>query len=644
MNELDRIVACAIHPAIGIARVGNSQSDYFIGAEAPGWRPGPDQRFKDEDGRVKRQVARFRIYGLDEAGNVVKELTAHDATIVWRAHLANRKAGWYEFLNAMDLGALALPAGLRNASYAGSRSDLVIDAGPRRISGTQVRGPQYRFDTGRFAGTPVYLGELRTDELGRLLVFGGHGHSASITGALAVTFANNDGWHDDVADGPVRATVTIGGRTLEAEPAMVAVTPPNFGPGLYGVVTMYDVVYDLFAGQLGAPTRPSFWRDVYPIFQRLVSSGGANSGIWTAFGDGSPSDFTNPAVLARLADPSPAARLLREHLYAWFRGPAESVERQAALPPFYGDAFGDYTNVPGTGLALTATQHGWLRAWAAGDFDVDPAARERWRELEEIPLAEQPHSLDRANLESCLGGPFHPGIELTWTLRHPGMWKQPFRLQLLPEGAVVKMDYGHTLTPEVALAAEGPLAASGPGTLTWWMGTPWQTDEASCMSGYQAGTYLPTPSFWAARVPNEVLPEAGYLRMLDTSLSLVQRVKHLSTRGEWLRFFSTQYKTRINSNIRLWDKVGIVAERSGPPDAAATGLPERLWVETEVWPGFTNDDPTLAMLLMAEQMPVATTGDAESSIAPLRAAVPHGAAQPEPQHGHARRTRARDEL
>ena len=647
MTELDRIVSCAIHPAIGIARVGNSQYDYFIGPEAPGWRPGPSQRFKDADGRVKRQVARFRVYGLDKDGKVVKELTARDATIVWRAHLANRKGGWYQFLNAMDLGPLALSPGLRNANYSGDRSDLVIDPGSRAISGTDVRGPEYHFDTGRFAGTPVYLGELRTDALGRLLVFGGYGHSASITGAPAETFANNDGWHDDVSDGPVRATVTISGRTLEAEPAMVAITPPNFGPGLYGVVTMYDVVYDLFAAQLGAPGRPSFWRDIYPIFERLGSSQGADSGIWMAFGDGSPSDFTSPAVLTRLADPSPAAQPLRKYLFEWFRDPAGKVERQSALPPFYGDAFGDFTNVPNTGLALTATQYAWLEAWAAGNFDVDPTHRKQWCELEDLPLAEQPHALDRAHLESCLGGPFHPGIELTWTLRHPGMWKQPFRLQILPEDADVRMDYGPTLTPEVALAADGPLSNNGPGTLTWWMGTPWQTDEASCMSGYQAGTYLPTPSFWAARVPNEVLPEAGYQRMLDTNLSLVQRIKHLSTRGEWLRFFSTQYKRRINSNIHMWDKVGIVAERLGPPDAGATGLPERLWVETEVWPGFTNDDPTFAMMLMAEKLPTTAEGGAVSfkiaRDAKLLAAA-RAPALPEQPRGHARRTRARDEL
>ena len=53
MSELDEIVKVAIHPAIGIARVGNSPTDHFFGPEVPGEapsdpdsvprRPGPDQ-------------------------------------------------------------------------------------------------------------------------------------------------------------------------------------------------------------------------------------------------------------------------------------------------------------------------------------------------------------------------------------------------------------------------------------------------------------------------------------------------------------------------------------------------------------------------------------------------------------------------
>ena len=98
------------------------------------------------------------------------------------------------------------------------------------------------------------------------------------------------------------------------------------------------------------------------------------------------------------------------------------------------------------------------------------------------------------------------------------MWKEPFRLNLLPEGAEPKMDYGPNLTPAEAMGKGGVVESSGPGTLTWWMGVPWQTDEASCLSGYEVGTYLSLPSFWAARVPNQVLSERSYRRVLDENL------------------------------------------------------------------------------------------------------------------------------
>ena len=63
MSNQSAIVRYAIHPGIGIARVGNSPDEYFIGPEAPGEVPDPDGGYKDSAGRIKRQAARFRIYG-----------------------------------------------------------------------------------------------------------------------------------------------------------------------------------------------------------------------------------------------------------------------------------------------------------------------------------------------------------------------------------------------------------------------------------------------------------------------------------------------------------------------------------------------------------------------------------------------------
>ena len=607
MPTKNAIVRYAIYPAIGIARVGNSP-EHFIGPEVPGEVPKPSGGFKDKSGRVKRQSARFRIYGLNKAGEAVKEITANDAEITWRVHPVNSKAGWYQFINAMDLGQFAKPAAERNKTIQGEdRTKLIIDPGPRTITGKKTSGKAYQFDSGEFMGKKVPLGELRTDPEGRLLVLGGFGHSASYNNSVATTFANNDTWHDDISDGPVRATVVIGGKKHEAEPAMVAVTPPNFGQGLYGVVTLYDVAYDLFCQdpkwKMKAPEHPSFWRDIYPVFERMVGNQWVNLGVNFLFGQNSPSDLTSEESLSKLSDPSDANKAFRNSLFNWFRDPANATSKQEPIkvPPFYGDAFGDYENLGMDDLAVTTTQYGWLKQWADGNFDPDPALKHQPAKLEDYPIAEQPHALDRANLESCLGGPFHPGIELTWPIRVSSMWKEPFRLNILPEGATPKRDYGPILTPDVAMSPGGIVDASGPGTLTQWMGVPWQTDEASCLSGYDIGTYLPLPSFWAARVPNQVLSQQAYERLMDKSSPVAQRMKHFYYRLDWLRYFNPNYQKRINENVANWNKLGIITERQGPGDEDQSGIPKRLWVETGVAEEFTKGDSTFKQVEIAER-------------------------------------------
>src|SRR5260370_24662505 len=180
-----------IHPAIGIARLGNSATGFFIGPEKPGVSPRPRSGYRDAQHRMKRQAARFRLFGYDKNGKVVKEITSADAKIVWTVHLANSKAEWkrFEGLNAN--------APRRNAGVA-DRASLIIDPGAHSLSGPNKNE---KFNTGKFLGKAVPLGEARTDSKARLLVLGGFGRSASPANKPLTTFANNNGWHDDVADG-----------------------------------------------------------------------------------------------------------------------------------------------------------------------------------------------------------------------------------------------------------------------------------------------------------------------------------------------------------------------------------------------------------------------------------------------------------
>ena len=599
------IVKYAVYPAVGIARVGNSPEEYYFAPEIPGQIPDINDKFKDPQGKIKRQAARFRVYGLDQDNNVVEEVTANsEVSITWEVHLANRKAINYQFHNAMDLGELSLSAEKRNKTVTGEdRQQLLIDGGVRTISGQNVQGPNYRFNSGFFFTTRVVLGEIRTDAQGRLIVLGGLGKSASLDGSAPTTFANNDGWYDDTSDGPVRATVHIGTETFEAEPAMVAVCPPNYGQGLFGVVTMYDVVYDTFCRDpkfdFSSPVRPNFWQHIFPIFDRLVKSQWVNQGVHFLFGPGSPHNFLESSLLAQLSDPSPGSQETREEIFDWFRNPDEASSKPTDIPPFYGDGFSEYPQEGIVGLSVTHTQYQWLQQWAAGNFDVEPILPLP-EEFSQIPLALQPESLTRAHLEDCLGGPFHPGIELTWTMRVASMWKAPFRLNIMERGVEPRDDFGPVLTPDVATDPGGIVDASGPGTLTRWMGVPWQTDEASCMSGYEVGSYLSVPSFWAARVPNQVLSERSFERFSDRNLPLRQRQKHFDYRQKWLRYFRVQYLDRINDMVQKWHQVGIVSPRKADVELTEQ-TDELLWVESEVdYDSFFSGDSTYQQLLIAE--------------------------------------------
>jgi hypothetical protein len=366
-----------------------------------------------------------------------------------------------------------------------------------------------------------------------------------------------------------------------------------------------------------------------------VSSQWVNQGAYILFGPGSPGDLLEPARLQRLADPGEGSRAERQRIFELFRQPPVPWDSPSPIahlpppqpahqPPFYGDGFGEFQGIAIDELALTETQFHRLQRWAAGDF-VPGERREPPRALDELSLAEQPPALDRAALDDCLGGPFHPGIELTWPMRVPSMWLPPaeaggcrFRLRILPPGEAPRDDFGPVLTPQVCLGPGGPLQASGPGTLTRWLGIPWQTDEASCLAGYDASAYLPLPSFWAARVPNDVLSEHGFAQATERRLSDVQRLKNFARRQFWLRDIQgASSNERRNNMVKEWSLMGIVTEQPAPPGEAAPGLPEHYWVETGRDPSFSNADPTWRELLMVEGLEAPAVRHLQAAATPL---------------------------
>jgi len=602
--NVSSIAKVRIHPAIGVARVGNSEDEYFIGPELP--YPTPQQLgfYKDPQGKLKRQAALFRLYAYDAKGRVLGEVTANDGAIEWNVHVANKKAAWYDFDVALDIPEATAnneQSQIRNAAFTGGdRAKLVIDPGPRSISGKNA--PAVPFDTGEFVGTKVYLGELRTDDAGRLLFLGGRGVSASFQAdTKPVTFANNDGWHDDTSDGPVHATVTIGTTTYDADPAWVVTAPPNYGPDIVTPQTLYDVLYDTFAGgflpSASAKTwTPSFRNDILPLLQQMVDAQWVNAGFLNAFGWEAPNDFTRADLINRLSKPKPAHgddpyRELRVQIFNQLRvPPAPTVmtgQNPIAWPPLYGDAFGNYYNSPRVYFTVTATKFTLFQRWSEGDFTDDLHESDgHVTRVEKLPLELQPGTLDMAALHWCMGGPFHPGCEMTWPMRQLTMYRDAFRLRERP-ATLPEPDFGPVITPAIINLSNGPLFWNGPGDITRWMAVPWQTDTASCRAGYTdwPGDPLPNesfiPSFWPSRVPNDVLTEEDFEIVVNAKLPLDDRMHAFYRRVRWLRSFHYDgpYIPQINRMITEFGDLGVVEARENP-NPAADPFPRVLYVES----------------------------------------------------------------
>jgi hypothetical protein len=465
-----------IHPAIGIARLGDSPDDFFIGPEAPGISPTlnkPDGsstrpgKYKDKQHQIKRQGARFRIYEYteDAAGVVtkVREITSAEAQIEWEVHLANRKAAAPKLRGN----------GRRNAKQ--SESDLIIDPGPQRISGVNQAMKPLR---GKFMKAfDVRLGDLLTDAAGRLIVLGGLGKSQHLLNSKLEDFADNDGWCDDASDGPVNATIRLTGSTapVAADPAWVIVAPPDFSPAIENVVTLYDAVYNVMAFldprlAVTDTSKVSFTKDIYPILRRVSNMHWVSKVAARRHGEGTRLHFISrvDALSSNKQDPTGA----RDEIFQALRDPQGGGGNMPKLPPLA------IKSAPGAGL--TATQYKRMELWAQGKFDADWSGAEPVpTPLDKLPDKDRPQALDRAALEACVGGPFFPGIEASRVMLDKATYdkQRPFRIN-------------------VTLA---------PGTLTERMAVPWQADFNDCsVEGEEGESSNVNADWWPGQRPNEV--------------------------------------------------------------------------------------------------------------------------------------------
>ncbi len=272
-------------------------------------------------------------------------------------------------------------------------------------------------------------------------------------------------------------------------------------------------------------------------------------------------------------------------MLAQFRDPSFIQSQPAAIPSMYGDHVAIPARSARQWLAITELQYTQLGAWAEGRFDDDrDRVARRPRRLEDLPVAEQPSTLDRAALESVLGGAFHPGLEAPWILRRRSTSDRPWRLRI-DSAQVDERDWGPKLTQGHALAPDGPVQGLSPGTITRWLGVPWHSDAASCRSGYQASISTVLPVFWVARVPVQVLTEDDYRTVMHRTRPRAEREAAFNRRTGWERFIAR--KTRpptLQLMTRDWPRMGMVTERPGAGDA---GFPRTFKVESYV--GFAHE-------------------------------------------------------
>lgn len=658
------MVQFRIHPAIGIARVGNSE-EYNLAPETITGLPIDDRDplvgglplqagseadpitgadVRDAAGALRRQAARFRIFSYPDSKQegwptgVGTEITIGSKVgrrtvraILWTVHVANKKANTFVLLESGEEQGLAsyddgrLPP-IRNASYpaavvsptVGASSDkiailnetarvraLTIDPGPRTVSGAGA-GP-VRFDRvtpasyvgadGTVTTVPDYpksfpgdtftglqlpggaidtLGELRTDERGRLIFAGGYGRAAGwpVDGVPAplTDDVNNDQWFDDTADGPVRATLVFDdGSVQEVHGAWATATDPGYAPQILNIVSLWDDIYDVWVRQLGlAPGvysdgafrddyRPTFDDQIRPIFASAAMQ------RWTTnMNPHAQAAHQELALITAETDPWSTSVA---GLTAIFRDPTKDQYENLTLMPL---ALGDGNQ---SMLALRETQYFFLTRWNNGKASFRPGSS--------APLGPGEH-LDKAALANCLGGRFSPGIDLTFVVRDPQIYLRDWATTGVGPFRIHRKDLAYadaTAASPVLTAGYVPLhvyeAGLEPGDLSKFMANPWHTDYNSC------ATHPPSPNpkgnrtlFWSWPAQR---PVAVY-RVEDVSPdsqdpTLVQGNQLWSVRGPGTDSVAPEnwgrYQPPIAQMLDNWHRIGVVLQSPAIQDAPA---------------------------------------------------------------------------
>ncbi|EOD6326445.1 LodA/GoxA family CTQ-dependent oxidase [Providencia stuartii] len=334
------------------------------------------------------------------------------------------------------------------------------------------------------------------------------------------------------------------------------------------------------SGTLPPVTETSYTRDILPLLTNLANLQWVNLGFAQVFGPGG--SFPIDANLIKEL-PLKESTLKRFDVFSQFRAPDDITLNggdKMKWPQLYGDGF---ETLPldrvGDLLPVSPVSYQHLVNFVTSNFINDLEYNDEFtntlfptirytQPVDELPIEMQPDVLDKGPLSYCCADAFHPGCELTWPMRHESLYSEFLRIKRRKINEHEK-NYGDILTPEQALAADGPLHKQGPGDLTRWMAVPWQGDTARCRSGYDKEFHPYLPSFWPAKVPNEVLSEYNYNLFNNNKLSEHERTEAFQTRHYWQRGFfigNHDNESVMQATVSHFDLLGIVQRLPAPDD------------------------------------------------------------------------------
>lgn len=537
-----------IHPAIGVARVGGSEQ-FFIGPELSSYkhpseffaidrgtsevRPhstGSTAYFKEAPSKLRRQAARFRIFEFTVAEGssptligAPREIPRSEIeSLTWTVELANKKGTFFKFNGPKwDLG---------------QRSGPIL--GPVKVElsakdkPNQVRSFALAEVVNAAGRNITTLGDAFLDDQARLVVLGGFGNAGG-PAPLASDYANNDGWSDDVSDGPVTATLRLKGCSTDEDVlgAWLIVGPPDYAPELVNVVSLYDTLLDVAVQHNFSPSdviealvfekhgvthrasglfQPHFEYDLLRLFKGTVDSA-------TVFLPAA-SHKMHPKLhaLAQNTHLDDSDQVWRDAVFKTIRKPGDfkikdpppppARNYEGTMPMLWGDSNPQYRDVR---YAITPTLYKALEQWKDGKF-VDTPSDTFDAILGDSTLS--PWGLDRAALEHCVGGPFFPGIEVSWLVRGDDtaattktIYVEPFRVRLRKKG--------ETKNPEVSI--HGETLEIGPGFFSQQMAQPWHADFRVCSRDQAFDPAEPTHwriGWWPAQRPDDVVTSQGSVR------------------------------------------------------------------------------------------------------------------------------------